>query len=103
MALRNQIADEFGISAHKACNNKILSSLAYRRPSNLKNLTKIDDFPLEKVETIGTRFIERINQFCTRIGLEMDNFSKTNTNYQESSDKSEALLISHSVDNFFFN
>lgn len=46
------------------------------RPSNKGNLEKVEDFPTEKIETIGLRFIECITSFCKKYQLTMDNFDK---------------------------
>jgi hypothetical protein len=84
------MVEEFGLSAHKICTNKALSSLAYTRPSIAENLARVDDFPLNS-QKIGTKFIEAIVEFCTKFKLDMDVFS--GLNHSVSSNKSSVSIV----------
>jgi len=77
ITVRSKMVEEFGLSAHKICTNKALSSLAYTRPSKVGNLARVEDFPLSS-QKIGTKFIEAIVEFCNKFKLDMDAFSELN-------------------------
>ena len=88
------MVEEFGLSAHKICTNKALSSLAYTRPSKAENLAKVDDFPLNS-QKIGAKFIEAIVEFCSKFKLEMNVFSSLNQTI--SSAKSSVSIVSRFI------
>ena len=105
LRLRNDIANEYGISAHRVATNRLLETLTTVRPSDIENLTRINDFAQEKAETIGVRFIEKIKTFSMQNNLKLNNFddySQTITVLNEtSSDKNKNFeyQIATKIDN----
>jgi hypothetical protein len=76
MNVRNELASEIGLSAQKICNNSQLSALTKLRPSIKKNLERVEGFPIEKIDTIGAKLVEKIVLFCNKFNLNKDNFDK---------------------------
>jgi hypothetical protein len=64
-----------------------LLSQNFLRPSNIKSLENIEDFANEKAEKIGSRFIQKIKEFCSKNDLKLDNFEVFEEN------KSEILMV----------
>lgn len=79
MVTRNELAEAYSCSAHNVCNNKVLAALASIRPSDTENLEKISDFPYAKIDTVGVKLLEKINSFCQKFKINMNNFSSSNS------------------------
>lgn len=89
--VRGEMVEEFGLSAHKICTNKALSSLAYTRPSTIQNLEQVDDFPAN-AQKIGAKFIENIVLFCKKFNLKMDSFTNMNETVSISTASSVSIV-----------
>lgn len=77
--VRNEIATESGVSAHRICSNKILSAFAHIRPSVIENLKLVEGFPQANLST-GQRIIDKIASFCSKYKLKTDNRSSLMAN-----------------------
>jgi superfamily II DNA helicase RecQ len=89
--VRNDMANEIGMPAQKVCNNTQLKVLAQMRPSAKQNLQRIEGFPYEKIETIGSQFVEKIAFFCNKFKMDMDVFGGGESK-QASSDVNVIIL-----------
>jgi superfamily II DNA helicase RecQ len=91
--VRNDMANEIGMSAQKVCNNTQLSFLAKLRPSSKQSLQRIEGFPYEKIETIGAQFIEKVVFFCNKFKMHMDVFDDRDRSTTSSTESVQVIRI----------
>ncbi len=75
-----------------------IKNIFHLRPSNTKNLEKIDMFPYAKINTVGVVLIDKINSFCKKFNIAQNDF-EYQYNEQMNLEKRSPIKV---VTNFFF-
>ena len=93
LALRSRLSDQLGVMPYMVASNRALLELAQRRPTSLRQLSRVEGFTDAKAQKYGYEIVELVNNTAVKYNLTTNNFPDQLPVEKTDPDDQEMLLM----------